>query len=465
MKTPPRHDADSPARLCVAVTECESEVTPKHVECRIGKNISFDEGVLQSYFFKGWDARLYDALLVGAVVEYCDRTRRRGDLSWKRDFQVSIPVHEPDHWRSSPVSSALLRALTFLTGDSWKIEFIGRSRRAQLKEQSLLAFPSGAEGILPFSEGMDSRAVAGILQRKLGDALVRVRLGSSEQTRGMSKGLPCPFAATPFNVTGSKNQFRETSGRSRGFKFSTLCLVASFLAGTKRIFVSESGQGSLGPALATVGQAHPDFRTHPRFLRMMEDYSEALLGWRPRHEFPQLWSTKGETLIEFTKGDTGLASELTKTRSCWQKARQVGFKNRLPHCGVCAACFLRRMSLNAAGIEELPGQYLWRNLSASRFEEGCDPEFPKKKITKAMREYAIAGVLHMEHLRELSVIGLADSALDRESFFLARELSLTYEDVRARLGRLFSQHSDEWLGFLSSVGSESFIHDWTRPTK
>ena len=62
--------------------------------------------------------------------------------------------------------------------------------------------------------------------------------------------------------------------------------------------MTESGQGALGPILASTGQSYPDYRVHPAFTRRIEKLFEVLTGCAPRYEYPQIWKTKGETLAK-----------------------------------------------------------------------------------------------------------------------------------------------------------------------
>jgi hypothetical protein len=52
-------------------------------------------------------------MLVAAAVEFADRVQRRPQMSWQRDLQLVIPVHDPRHWNSKPVSDALHEVLNF----------------------------------------------------------------------------------------------------------------------------------------------------------------------------------------------------------------------------------------------------------------------------------------------------------------------------------------------------------------
>ena len=92
---------------------------------------------------------------------------------------------------------------------------------------------------------------------------------------------------------------RETSARSRGFKFALISGLAAYLADAKEIVFPESGQGAIGPALVTVSHAYPDYRNHPLFTMRM-GVLVALLKKSVHFVFPRLWYTKGQTLREFS---------------------------------------------------------------------------------------------------------------------------------------------------------------------
>jgi hypothetical protein len=191
----------------------------------------------------------------------------------------------------------------------------------------------------------------------------------------------------------------------------------------------------------------------------MEGFLGALLGHVVAFEFPRLWHTKAETLTKFVN-ESGGTSTWLDTRSCWQQTRQVSVDKKWRQCGICAACMLRRMSIHAAGLAEATDTYVWENLAVPRFDDGAAASFPRNKVTSKLREYAIAGALHLDHLA-----GLPGSAANRQglalnAFQLSRPLGLPETDVRARLDRLLTQHGNEWKNFVHSLGKNSFVADW-----
>lgn len=439
----------------VAVLEKGQREAQGWLPCVIGENLDFSTARLESYCLASWKPIVFDALLVAAAVEFCDRIQRRPALSWGRRFDLSIPVHDVKHWSSRPVLGALTDALEFLTGDRWRIEFTNRPTPVESHEQRYLPMPPGITTIISFSDGIDSRAVSTLLEKELGSRLCRVRLGSKAIARRTSGGQTQPFTTVPYEVSTGKRS-GETSARSRGFKFATVSAVAAHLVGAKEIVVPESGQGALGPALVATGHGYEDYRNHPFFTDRMESYLKALFGEEIHFKFPRLWHTKAETLAAFVKVTNARAH--LDARSCWQQSRQVSVDKHRRQCGICAACMLRRLSVHAAGLREPRETYVWENLGTSKFEAGAAKRF--NKVTRALREYAIAGALYLDHLADLRDWPLHKEALKRHAHQLARSQALRPEEAEAKLDRLLEQHQKEWRGFVQSLGRNSFVSNW-----
>jgi len=428
------------------------------LRCGIGDNVEFSTARLETYCFAGWEPVVYDALLVAAAVEIADRSLRRSGLKWEREIEMRVPVHDPDRWNDPRVSEALLEALDFLTGDRWSIAFVKRRAPVAPPVQGRFHLPEGVSAVIPFSDGLDSRIVAGLMALELGEGLIRVRLGSKTAD---AQGLPRrhPFTSVPYRVRPAGRDFVESSARSRGLKFALISGLAAYLSKAASVIVPESGQGALGPALVTVGQAYEDYRSHPLFTKRMETLLAALLGHQVRFQIPRLWYTKGETLSQFVKACDG-GGAWQNTWSCWQQTRQVSVDSRKRQCGICAACMLRRMSVHAAGLSELLQIYVWENLSAADFEAGAAASFPRKKITGKLRQYAIAGALHLDHLAALRSSPANRRTLTLAAFQLSRSLTMPEAEVGKKLDRLLARHETEWREFMQSLGRNSFVSHW-----
>jgi 7-cyano-7-deazaguanine synthase in queuosine biosynthesis len=442
-------------RIEVVVTE-KRKRSDTRVNCVIGEHIQFNEDKLLSYCFAEWKPVVFDMLVVAAAVEFCDRLQKRPAIGWSRDICLEIPVHDKALWESQNVKASLISALSFLTGDKWNIIFVNRKATETSRTQASLALPSGAKAIVPFSDGMDSRAVAALSARQYGASVIRVRLGSKRHDQPKVDGRLQAFTNVPYKVKSSERRFAESSNRSRGFKFSLIAGIAAYLADVDTVIVPESGQGALGPALIPVVQAYPDYRNHPRFTERMEKFLSELLGHHVSYAFTRLWFTKGETLKAFVSDSVG--DKWDETISCWQQNRHVPVDGHRRQCGICAACMLRRMSVHAAGLTEPNESYVWENLGAANFEDGVPKSFTK--ITSALREYAIAGTMHMDHLAGLADSPRHQSTIKRNASQLAKSMDMTNEDAEMKLVSLLRRHRDEWHAFVGSLGPNSFIRQW-----
>lgn len=423
--------------------------------CHVGEHIQFDADILRSYITRRWDPVVYDALLLAATIEFCDRKRVRPRMDWPRHFRVSLPVHEPSRWQDPAIRHALQSALVCLTGDRWSFEFRQKREPVNSRPQEWLQFPPDIEAVVPFSDGLDSMAVSAILERQVPGELIRVRVGACRKKP--ARGQRPPFSAIPFKVTMKSRAAQEGSRRSRGFKFSMVAGLAAYLARADSVIVPESGQGAIGPVLVNVGHAHPDRRTHPQFTVLITQLLQALLGPRIEFRHPTLWGTKGETLTRYR----AMYPESTAwrlTRSCWQDARQTSVDGSLRQCGVCAACLIRRVSLFVAGYEDSPDAYVWRHLDARSLWQGADRRFRLRH--EAQREYALAGVLHMDHLASLERSAQFGVLVDRQALVLANSLGLSFDVARDRVVRLLDAHRNEWQTFLRQLPETSFVRRW-----
>jgi hypothetical protein len=171
-----------------------------------------------------------------------------------------------------------------------------------------------------------------------------------------------------------------------------------------------------------------------------------------------LWFTKGETLTAYA--DLHGKNAHVDANSCWQQNRHVSVDKHRRQCGICAACMLRRLSVHAANLKEPRETYLWESLDTATFEGGAARAFDKDKITKALREYAVAGTLHLDHLAGLRKSALHAGAIKRQAYQLAKSRGLSPEEAGANLDRLLSKHELEWQNFVRSLGNKSFIRNW-----
>jgi hypothetical protein len=444
--------------LEVDVTQKGYEARPGHMACEIDRHIKFDTSALQSFSFTNWRSDVFDALVVAAAVEFCDRSLGRSAGFWGRRFSVRVPVHSPALWNSRKVGDALIAALEIVTGDAWEFEFVPRESAVVPPHQTIMEFPRDAAAVIAYSDGMDSRAVAGLEERRLGDRLVRVRVGKKQPDIKGAELLSRPFTKIPYRVRVGRNN-RETSARSRGFKFGMVAGIAAFLVNAPDVILPESGQGALAPMMIPVGQSYPDYRNHPVFTARMAILIEAIFGHRVSYRFPRLWFSKAQTLRAYVDL-YGEKARWQDTRSCWQQARQVSVSHVWRQCGVCAACMLRRMSVHAAGLAEPKETYLWEDLGAAEFDLGAAPDFKAAKPGGALSEYALAGALHLDDFAALKDSREGTLISRRSQGELSRAMGIPVAEAESGLAALINQHKKEWSSFAESLGKGSFVNAW-----
>jgi 7-cyano-7-deazaguanine synthase in queuosine biosynthesis len=427
------------------------------IRCDVGKQLTFETAGLESYFFAEWSSAVIDALLVAASVEFCDRTLRRPSATWGREIELRLPVHNVDLWRSREVSDILVDALDLLTGDRWSIQFRPRKNPEEKRRQGQFTLPSATKAVMPFSDGLDSWAVANSYDRDHPGRLLRVRLGTSAPASSRVATRRPAFAHVPYRVRTGERPTVQSSVRSRGFKFALIAGIAAYLAKIEDIVVPESGQGVLGPVIVPVGQA-PDFRCHPRFTSAMEQLILALLGHRVHYLYPRLGHTKGETLRAAVANDPS-ATGWMQTRTCWQSGRHVSVDGKRRQCGICTACLLRRLSVHSAGLIEPSETYVWENLRTTDFRGGANSSFTK--FTLALEQHAIAGTLHLGRLAILESSSEYRN-IRNGMLLLSQALRLPEIEVVMQQHSLWRQHRLEWQAFLDWLGPDSFIARWAQ---
>jgi hypothetical protein len=448
-----------------AIDVAESGRRPRkgRIAFDLSRDLEFNTDALQSYAFARWEPVIYDAMIVAAAIEFADRAIKRPTRGWARRIALRIPVHDHNRWSDPSVLNALHDAAGFLTGDFWSLEFVKRAQAVPAPLQECLPFPRPTDAVIAYSDGMDSRAVAGLVGSDMGEKLVRVRVGSKAAPKPATHGKMEPFARVPYGFKNPRGKGRgngETSARSRDFKFALISGLAAYLADAKEILIPESGQGAIGPALVTAGHVYPDYRNHPLFTLRMERVLAALLGKPVRFVFPRLWNTKGETLRAFSALPSG--DSWRDTKSCWRNSQWSAVNGKLRQCGVCAACMLRRLSVHAAGLTEEPGTYICTDLTAASLDEAIHPDFTRR--SDAFGQYAIAGALHLDHMADMAGAE-ARPAVRRHAALTAAALGISAEEAEENLAGMLERHAAEWNCFVDDLGARSFVRKWTRKSQ
>jgi 7-cyano-7-deazaguanine synthase in queuosine biosynthesis len=432
------------------------------IACEIGNHIRIDPSKLGRFCSEQLSERADDLIVIASAVAYTDRTiRRQTSRGWSRTLDVTVPVLSPSFWSRSDVDRSLRELLRLLTGDMWQFNFTRRRNTLEADPVSQLRFKHRDPAVvMPYSEGMDSFAVARLLDsEEASTRLVLVTTGDRSNADAASlKGRARTHRmriAVPVKLR-AEDGLREPSYRSRSLIYNVMAAVAAQMVGTSRLIVAESGQGTLGPWLSPMGNEAPDVRTHPLFTSALEELFGLVLEQSFAFEHRQIWNTKGQTLQALVAA--GEATDWRNTHSCARSSRQMHLNGNRVHCGVCAACLLRRVSLFASGLGHNAEPYMWPNLGAPSFigmyRANGEP------TTENDVDQAFSGAIA---LNQLAQRGAQD--LTHEAWTLARALKRPNEVaiVEARLRRLIEAHAHEWSCFLHALGSRSFLQRWVAP--
>src|SRR3546814_442554 len=392
----------------------------------VGKKIKFDAAALDDFDVEGCQPVHYDLLLICAAVEFADRRWKR-PRSWGRKLHLIIPTIATGIWQNPDVVAKLCAALRHLTGDQWSFDFKAAGNKAPIGERQIpLGFANSKKFAVPYSEGLDSRAVSALSGTE--DDALCVRVSNNRQKRRPGENF---FNQVPFKVLGHTSN--ESSFRSRGFQFGVVAAIAAHLFGISRIVVPESGQGALGPVLLPLYNIYRDYRNHPSFFRKMERFLSAALDHSVEFDQPRMWSTKGQTLRTFLTQTGRPQADLTSTTSCWQKRAVVNFGGKRRQCGLCAACLLRRMSMHAAEINEASDTYVIADLRASSVAQALAVVADQSQ-RRIMVEYGSVGTRHLAQLAALA--DRPDEELRAETSEIAEATNLPYDSaLKNKIGR------------------------------
>ncbi len=425
-------------------------VSTQQETAEINNQIAFLPDVLETFNYEGWQSYHYDLLVISAAVEFADRRWKRPH-KWSRKFHITIPVLDSLAWQQKEVVDSLRACLCHLTGDDWQFTFTQWKGAAPItSRQKALNLGAAKKFVIAYSDGLDSRAVSSLS----GDANEALCIRVAKNRQRLKKGDQ-QFDQIPFKVKDHGNQ--ESSFRTRGFQFASITAIAAHLSSLTRIVVPESGQGALGPVLIPLHNIYRDYRNHPRFFRLMEQFIKALFKYRISYEQPRLWNTKGQTLAAFLSIPTKSPNILINTRSCWQTRTVVNVDGARKHCGLCAACLLRRMSMHAANITEPTNMYVVQDLANEDLQKALT-KIHVKAYRKTMIDYGIAGVRHLQLFADMAAV--SDEELRPYVIELTKVVGSKEEETLQNLRGLLMAHANEWKAFLKTQGEKSFIQTW-----
>jgi hypothetical protein len=309
-------------------------------------------------------------LVLLASLAYCtDRFIRRSlantEDNWTRDLALMVPVSDLTAW--SPAGNTLDEALSFLTGDTWHLDFIPlpgplfRARAKSVRRRRSRAKITGDAACL-LSGGLDSLIGAiNWLEENPGKRLLAVGhhdrhihgpFGNQRDLiRLLSREYPARVDALLVQV-GQDPAGTEPSLRSRSLLFLAVGIHAAQALGPEvPLFVPENGTIAINVPLTPSRRGSCSTRTtHPLFLDLLRSALGALDVSTPILN-PLEDRTKGECVAE-CRNPKLLNEAVPLTVSCAKAGhRSTWVRKNAKSCGRCVPCIFRRSSLHTVGFD------------------------------------------------------------------------------------------------------------------
>jgi len=311
-----------------------------------------------------------DLLVFAAHVQAADtRVSRQSESqdSWTREIRLVVPVTDPETWIKA--TKTIKRALDFLTGDLWTIEF------RSMPEKMPKILPTGTlplQGIIfdevsLFSGGLDSLIGAIDLLEKGKTPLLVSHAGESVTSTAQAnclKLLRNNYTTNQFaqlrlwmNLEGVnvKNSAHEMTMRARSFLFFATGVCASTGFGKPiTLKVPENGLIALNVPLDPLRLgSHSTRTTHPFYIARWNELLK-ILGIPVNIENPYWDMTKGE-MARDCSNKALLETIVPHSMSCSHPTEAT--RHHLPpqHCGYCLPCIIRRAALTkgfGAGVDK-----------------------------------------------------------------------------------------------------------------
>jgi hypothetical protein len=346
-----------------------------------------------------------DLFRLGGAVFCADKKIERATTAdaWTRSIEMQVPVSHVALWEAARPD--LIRALGFLSGDNWTIEFTQDEPGGAADEQLI---PPAFDGVCLFSGGLDSLSGAIDLleegqslllvghhdspltdskQTELSDLLV-ARYGSGRVLLRHLWLRPAPASSTQQRSLPTPI---ENSTRCRSFLFFAAGVAVADAVGPEvPLLIPENGFIGLNVPLTPARAGSLSTRTtHPLYMHWMGRLLQAL-GLEHPLVNPYRLLTKGE-LLERNAAPKFLRQVAPRSVSCSHPEAARWRDRPQGNCGYCYPCLIRRASLHRIG-EDNPAEYAWDALT--------DPELLQRHVKSGRSLRALAASISRPERRE-----------------------------------------------------------------
>lgn len=301
-----------------------------------------------------------DFLTIGLIVSLVDRKIQRNAAAdgWSRKLNVTIPVLNLEKWNKC--KNILENALSFVSGDYWKINFSERNYIAKeteylnswSKKRRKKIENDEIKTICMFSGGLDSFIGAiDLLSTNINECVfINIRGGGNSFKNNFESARDA--ICNEFLITKKDKYFKsflvkpwkaiEDTTRSRSFTFFTHAIAYSTCFSNHiDLIIPENGTISLNVPLSYGRYGSCSTRTtHPHYVGLLQQIINTFeLNITLKN--PYQFKTKGEMLIECKRFDFA-KNNIVCTMSCSHPNSGRYQGNGKPgHCGTCLPCLIR----------------------------------------------------------------------------------------------------------------------------
>ena len=343
--------------------------------------LKFDIKELWS-FSKDTSSVAFDFLVLSMLVYNVDRAINRAKYSidgWHRTIKmINIPVINLEEMNRG--KTLFERAISFLTGDSWRFEFV-HSAEYEYHPLNISSYDiTDYEEVSLFSGGLDSligfidsahriqegKKVLLVSHMELGkekkDQVDILNYCSNNHIHDMKYDrllLNAGLKPKSWNIPSST----ESTFRSRSLLFFAAGIYVSFHIGADmKLIVPENGTISINIPLDSGRRSACSTRTtHPTFIKKLQ-LALSEIGIENMIENPYRLKSKADMMKDAFENDVKKAELIPLVNlscSCakrghnihWDKSGAEIRENNITHCGMCLPCLYRRVALDAVGLD------------------------------------------------------------------------------------------------------------------
>lgn len=293
----------------------------------------------------------------------CSSPRSQTLTNWERKIHLNIPVLNIN--LMNLIKDDLIKALNFLSGDYWELDFRTRelndTEKYQITKSAQLKFSGQFDCISMLSGGLDSCIGAIDL---LEDHKTPLFVGCHGRGASVKPYQDDIFSLikNKYNISAySFKQFSlerrangvngELTTRSRSLYFFMHGIAMADIYNVKKVIVPENGVISLNIPLTYSRLGSSSTRTtHPYYMFLLNTILKKL-GKPICIINPYQFKTKGEMMLECKNRDF-LKDIASKTMSCAHPSDRYSGEEckKDSHCGYCVPCTIRRAAFKKSNI-------------------------------------------------------------------------------------------------------------------